>query len=268
LKDILQRLRNERPTILTVTTRSWDAASYDQVGAPMTEMAAAVLGRLPLAGDETVLDAGCGTGRVCELLLDRLPGGRVIAVDADPEMVQFARQNLGDRAEVRRLDLLQLRLDEPVDAVLSTATFHWILDHEQLFARLFESLRPGGRLVAQCGGRGNIASLRRAGEEVGGKRPFVSWFDEWSPPWYYAGPEETIERLEAVGFRSVQAWLQPWPVVPNDPAEYLATVTLGAQVQRLPRELRDDYVQAVLERLDEPVTVDYVRLNLEAVRPM
>ncbi len=247
--------------------RTWDAASYDRVGAPMTEMAAAVLERLPLRGDETVLDAGCGTGRVSELLLERLPRGRVIAVDADEEMVRRARINLAGRAEVLHADLLALELDEPVDAVLSTATFHWVLDHEQLFRRLFAILRPGGHLVAQCGGRGNIGELRDAADAVSKTPEFAAWFEGWQAPWYYAGPEETRQRLEAAGFTDVRTWLQPWPVVPSDPAEYLATVTLGPHVQRLPPELRAEFVEAVLQRQRRPLTVDYVRLNLDATRP-
>jgi len=250
-----------------VTARGWDAASYDRVGGPMTAMAAAVLNRLPLDGHETVLDAGCGTGRVSELLLERLPHGHVIAVDADPEMIRVARQNLGARAEVRSANLLELKLDRPVDAILSTATFHWILDHERLFAQLYAALRPDGRLVAQCGGRGNISELRTIAEAVALEARFAGYFEGWDPPWYYAGPEETADRLKAAGFVDVSTWLEPWPVVPEDPAEYVATVTLGAQVQQLPLELRDDFVDTVLARLSEPITVGYVRLNLEGRRP-
>ncbi len=250
-----------------VTTRDWDADSYDRVGGPMTAMAAAVVGRLVLAGDETVLDAGCGTGRVTELLLERVPHGRVLAVDADPEMVRLARGNLAGRAEVRQVDLLELQLDEPVDAILSTATFHWIHDHQRLFGRLLSALRPGGRLVAQCGGEGNVSELRAAAEAVGAEEPFAPWFDGWSPPWYYAGAEETARRLKAAGFEDERAWLQPWPVRPEDPAEYLATIPLGAQVQRLPERLRDAYVKAVVDRLAEPERIAYVRLNLDARKP-
>lgn len=250
-----------------MTRRTWDAGSYDRIGGPMTAMAAKVLERLPLEGGETVLDAGCGTGQVSELLLERLPRGRVLAVDADPEMVRIAQERLGGRADVFQADLLELDLPEPVDAVLSTATFHWILDHDRLFARLFAALRPGGRLVAQCGGQGNIADLRAAGAEVAAEEPFSRWFTGWSAPWYYAGPEETERRLSAAGFEDVRTWLEPWPVVPDDPAEYLTTIVLGAQVQRLPEDLRPRYVAAVMSRLDQPLTVRYVRLNIDARRP-
>lgn len=247
--------------------RSWDAASYDRVGSPMTEMAAAVLDRIEFRGDESVLDAGCGTGQVSELLLDLVPSGRVLAVDADVDMVGLAAQRLQGRAAVQQADLLELELEAPVDVIVSTATFHWVLDHDQLFASLFDALRPGGRLVAQCGGEGNIAKLRGVADEVADEADFQPHFAGWTAPWYYAGADQTAERLRAAGFTDVRTWLQPWPVEPEDPDAYMATVTLGAQVQHLPEELRDRYVEAVLARLEEPVTVDYVRLNIDARRP-
>lgn len=238
----------------------------------MTSMAQAVLDRLPLVGDEVVLDAGCGTGRVTELLLERLPRGRVLAVDADPDMVRIAAKNLdrpdfAGRVEVRQVDLLGLGLDAAVDAVLSTATFHWVLDHPTLFQQMFTALKPGGRLVAQCGGSGNIAELRRIGEEVGRREEFSEWLRDREAPWYYADPSETAQRLQAVGFEEVRTWLQPWPVVPEDPARYLATITHGAQVQRLPESLRDRYVEAIIGESSRPFTVEYLRLNIEARRP-
>lgn len=133
----------------------WDAETYHRISGPQEAMAREVLDRLPLRGHETVLDAGCGSGRVTALLASRLPRGRVIAVDASPAMVDQARRNLGPRVDVRLADLIELRLGEAVDAVFSTATFHWIVDHERLFRRLADVLKAGGPLVAQCGGKGN-----------------------------------------------------------------------------------------------------------------
>src|SRR5271165_5870613 len=132
--------------------REWDGASYDRISATMEKLGLEVLDRLELRGDEAVLDAGCGSGRITQALVERLPRGRVIAVDESESMVQAARARLGGRAEVRVIDLLELELDAPVDVVFSTATFHWIADHGRLFSRLRAALRTGGRLVAQCGG--------------------------------------------------------------------------------------------------------------------
>ena len=98
-------------------------------------------------------------------MIERLPWGRVIGLDASSSMVAAARERLGPDIDVRVGDLLELELEQPVDAVLSTATFHWIADHERLFARLRAALRPGGQLVAQCGGEGNIDMLRGVANE-------------------------------------------------------------------------------------------------------
>ena len=247
-------------------SRDWDAATYHRVSGPQVEMAGAVLDRLDLRGDETVLDAGCGSGRVTLMLLERLPRGQVVAVDQAASMVEHAREALPpDRATVFQASLTELVLDVPVDAVFSNAVFHWIADHEALFARLFDALLPGGRMVAQCGGRGNVARFHRAAREAAADEPFVRWFEGWEGPWNFAGPEETAERLEAAGFEAVEAWLQPYPVVPDDPGDYLRTVCLGYHLERLPEELRDAYTEAVLERA-EPA-LDYVRLNITARRP-
>jgi trans-aconitate 2-methyltransferase len=246
-------------------SRDWDAAAYHRVSGPQVEWAAALLDRLDLRGDETVLDAGCGSGRVTAMLLERLPYGHVVAVDQAPSMVEHAREALPrDRATVFRAELTELALDEPVDAVFSNAVFHWIADHDRLFARLHAALRPGGRMVAQCGGEGNVARFHRAAREAAAEEPFARHLGGWEGPWNFAGAEATAGRLERAGFDEVETWLEPYPMVPDDPATYLRTVCLGYHLEQLPEELRDAYVAAVLERSDREL--DYVRLNITATR--
>jgi trans-aconitate 2-methyltransferase len=249
-----------------VSGADWNAASYHRVSGPMEAMGLAVLDRLPLVGDETVLDAGCGTGRVTLHLVERLPHGRVIAVDASPGMVAEARAYLGDRVEVRQVDLLELDLDEPVDAVLSTATFHWILDHDLLFDRLHAVLRPGARLVAQCGGHGNIAGVLAAAAEVTQLPQYVAAFAGWTRPSYFATAEATAERLHRSGFDAVECWLEPHPVIPDDPLAYLETIVLRDHLSRLPSGQQGDFAGRVVALLPEPATIDYVRLNIDAGR--
>jgi len=224
-----------------------------------------VLSRLRLSGDELVLDAGCGSGRVTEALIERLPRGRVIAVDASESMVEQARARLGERAEVRHGDLLDLALEEPVDAILSTATFHWIADHERLFARLHAALRPGGQLVAQCGGEGNISVLRSVVMGIVEQAPYAEHFADWRAPWNYAAAEPTRERLLGASFASAECRLISAPRQPEHPREFLATIVLGPHVQQLPEDLRDPFLDDVLAALGEPVVVDYVRLNINAI---
>jgi trans-aconitate 2-methyltransferase len=240
---------------------------YDRIADPLVRWGGAVVDRLALAGDERVLDAGCGSGRVTELLLARLPRGHVIALDASPSMLAEARRRLapaGDRVELVRADLRRpLELDGPVDAVLSTATFHWLPDHDALFRHLAAVLRPGGQLVAQCGGAGCIATVEHAAR--------AAWplADGWPGPWNFATAEATRDRLEAAGFADVHTWLheEPTPLEPGGPLEtYLATVILGAHLERLPASARPAFVRAVAAGLPHPErpVLDYVRLNIVA----
>ena len=243
-------------------SRDWDARTYDRVAGPMTRWGTTVLERLPLTGSEHVLDAGCGTGRVTELLAERLPDGQVVALDGSPAMVEAARARLarfGDRIRYVVADLGRPLPIEPVDAILSTATFHWVPDHDALFANLAAVLRPGGRLVAQCGGEGNIASIQRVLATLG---------DGWRGPLRFEAPAATTARLQAAGFVDVECWLseEPTRFEPGEPLEtYLRTVVLGAHLERLPAAEHDAFVHAVATGLAQPV-IDYVRLNILARR--
>jgi trans-aconitate 2-methyltransferase len=222
-----------------------------------------VLDRLPLVGDERVLDAGCGTGRVTELLAARLPRGRVVALDGSVAMIEAARERLapyGDRIEYLVADLGEpLTIEGTVDAILSTATFHWVPDHDALFANLAAVIRPGGWLVAQCGGVGNIASVKRVLATIG---------DGWIGPAHYETPMATVRRLDAVGFVDIECWLndEPTRFEPGEPLEaFLRTVILGPNLERLPPDERAGFVHEVATRLPDPL-IDYVRLNIVARR--
>lgn len=254
-----------------MTACNWDGSSYDRISGIQQGWGSEVLERLPLAGDERALDAGCGSGRVTEMVLERLPRGHVVAVDASPSMVAKAQQRLAGpgspyagRVEVLRQDLAELELEEPVDAVISTATFHWIPDHDGLFDRIHAAMRPGGRFVAQCGGEGNIDGLRWHARAVLAAAPYAEHFQGWHAPWNYAGAEETERRLRTAGFAEARCWLSLAPSSPEEPREFLRTIVLGPHVQRLPEDLRDRFLDEVLERIGEPVVIDYVRLNIEA----
>lgn len=245
-------------------TREWDAETYQRVSVPHEEWARAVLNRLPLEGKEAVLDAGCGTGRVTRMLVERLPEGRVVAVDGSQAMVERARKVLRPGDETFVADLVELKLPDPVDAIVSSAVFHWIQDHDQLFRRMRAALRPGGRLVAQCGGEGNIDAFRRAGKVVTTRAPYAQHFEDFGDLWHYAGVEETEARLRAAGFTDVRCWLEPWQVTPPEPAEFTRTIMLSGHIDRLPLELHDSFVADVLAAAGEPLRLDYVRLNIDA----
>jgi trans-aconitate 2-methyltransferase len=250
-----------------VTQRTWDAGTYDRVSNVQEAWARTVLDRLTLRGDETVLDAGCGSGRVTELLLERLPDGHVIGVDASEDMIDRARGRLGDRATLIVADLTELELQRPVDAVFSNAVFHWVLDHERLFERMLTALAPGGPLVAQCGGEGNIRRLLSLVDEVAARELFDQHLQGFSRTWSFPNAEDTADRLRAAGFTHVSTWLEPSDVTPDEPEAYLRAVVLGVHLDRLPEELHDGFVHQVMARAGEPMVFDYVRLNIDARRP-
>ncbi len=249
-----------------MSAHDWDATTYDRVSAPQQRWAAEQLDRLELAGDEVVLDAGCGSGKITQELTRRVPHGTVYAVDAAPSMVRHTQEALGDRAIALCQDLVDLALPEPVDVVFSNASFHWIRDHDALFAALHRNMKSDGRLVAQCGGHGNIDRFRRIAEEVAARAPFAPYFTDWVKPWNYATAEETARRLTRAGFADVSCWVEDRPTELDEPRSFIATVCLVRHLDPLPDDLRDPFVDAVLHSFGEPVVLDYVRLNLTARR--
>jgi len=253
-------------------SHEWNAKEYERLGDPMTRWGGQVLERLQLNGDETVLDGGCGTGRVTEQLLAKLPRGKVIGADTSAKMIEEAKQRFAGNPQVTLIvaDLTTIEIPEQVDAILSTATFHWIKDHDKLFSQLATILKPGGQLVAQCGGATNIAGVMAAIEEVMRSPTYAAAFEGWQGPWLYATPEETQERLAHAGFSDIHTWLNPEPTVLNSRQhliDYLVTIILGQHVLRLPQEQHLPFAETVadtlLRRAGQPL-IDYVRLNIVA----
>jgi trans-aconitate 2-methyltransferase len=243
--------------------REWDAVTYDELPLPHHTWGTRLLARLPIRGDETVLDVGAGTGRDTEALLGRLPNGHVIAVDGSRAMLdQLAKRLAGsDRLTVQRADLREpLSLDRPADAVFSVATLHWLPDHDVVFRSLAGVLRPGGLLRIECGGAGNIAEVDRAVTGLG--------FPSLNGAFRFADVADTEASLAAAGFTDIEVNLV------HDPARFqagaqlesfLATVVLGPLLDPMEPLARPDVVRRVAAALPRP-EVDYVRLQMSATR--
>jgi len=255
----------------------WDAGAYDRISTPQQDWAGRVLTRLALDGDETLVDLGCGTGRVTVELASRVPRGRVIAVDLSPAMIAVARDRLrhAPRIALVRADLAALPFDRVADLAFSTATFHWVLDQSRLFREVFGALKPGGRLEAQCGGGANVLRLRERADALMRSPRFAPRFREWREPWVFNEPATAKRLLEAAGFVNVVTGLVEEPTHFEDaPAyrEFLERVVIAHYLACLPEETERnaflDALTAAAERDDPPFTLDYVRLNLSARRPM
>lgn len=258
--------------------REWNAQSYHRVANPHVDWGGPVLDRLELNGDETVIDAGCGTGRLTERLLDRLPNGHVIALDQSQNMLNeaeaYLRPKFGDRVSFRRLDLMELDLDSQADAIFSTATFHWVPDHDRLFRQLYRALRPGGWLVAQCGGGANIARIESRAMHILRSEPYAAAIGAWNGPWNFADEVVTSERMAAAGFVDIETNVIAAPVTMPDAAEYgefLETVVFGTHTARLPTvQQKEEFIGQMVElgaRDHPPFELDYWRLNLQGRKP-
>jgi trans-aconitate 2-methyltransferase len=255
----------------------WDADAYHRLSDPQTAWGQRLLDTVTLRGDEIVIDAGCGTGRLTRLILERLPRGRVIAVDVSQRMLETARRNLESdfhgRVEYLQSDLLDLTLAGVADLVFSTATFHWVPDHPRLFRVLAAALRKEGQLVAQLGGKGNLDRLHARAERIMAEPAYASSFREWERPWRFPDERQAADDLEAAGFREVRAVLFPEPTTFPDAGTYrqfITTVNFRAHLTRISEErLRDEYINRLVAAAatdDPPFTLDYWRLNLRALR--
>ena len=258
--------------------KEWNAESYHRVSAPQTEWGRRLLSRLSVRGDERVIDAGCGTGRLTGELMAMLPRGRVLAIDRSWNMLLTARANLrpqyGSRVSFVRVELPRMPFSAFADLVFSTATFHWIRDHETLFREVLLALRPGGRLFAQCGGGPNLVEAHRLADEVMRLDPFAPYFRDWSGIWEFSTAEEAAERLRRAGFVDVRTSLEPAPTTLADEAsyrEFVTTVIYNPHLALLPEGLVRahfiDEITARAARQQPAFTLDYWRLNLEGRKP-
>jgi trans-aconitate 2-methyltransferase len=254
----------------------WNAGRYHDISTPQQTWGRKVLDRLPLNGTERVLDIGCGTGRLTEELARRVPAGRVVGVDRSPAMLETAAAWLREHAPQTGLVLADgaaLPFQRRFDAIFSGATFHWIHDHAALFRSIVTALRPGGRLVAQCGGGPNLALLyARAGRLMRDAR-FARYFEDWSEPTYFADVDGTKRQLAAAGFVDVDVSLEAAPTPfdgPDQFREFIAHVCVRHQGARLPNPERQSFLRDLTVAAagdSPPFTLDYWRLNIEARRP-
>ena len=254
----------------------WNAGLYHEISSPQQAWGRRVMERLALAGTEHVLDIGCGSGRLTEEIAALVPAGRVVGVDRSVAMLEHAASWLRERAPRASLvlaDASALPFRRVFDAAFSAATFHWVHDHAALFRSIITALRPGGRLVAQCGGGPNLATLYGRAARMMDEPRFARYFEEWSEPAYFADVETTERRLKAAGFIDVQVSLEPAPTrfdAPDQYRDFIANVCLRHHGARLPNAERQSFLRdlTVAAARDSPAfTLDYWRLNLEGRRP-
>ncbi len=269
----------------------WDAERYHRVSNPQLEWGRRVLRRLAPQPGERILDIGCGTGRLTAELVAALGEGTVVAVDRSEAMLREASAQAadppgphrlsegsdGDQPPVRvcfvRADGAALPFVDAFDAVLSTATFHWILDHNQLFASIYRALAPGGRLVAQCGGGANLGRLLARAGVLASSPALARHFRGWRGPWEFADVPTTLARLDHAGFTAIDVSLEPAAATFGDRAsfrEFVSCVCLKDHLTRIPDADRASFLDTLADQAEgdsPPFTLDYWRLNLAGTKP-
>jgi trans-aconitate 2-methyltransferase len=266
----------------------WDAQTYHNLSDPQVEWGRRVLARLNPIPGERILDLGCGSGRLTIELASALGQGQIVALDRSPSMLAEAAVRLSERvpppgprpAGSRGVDIHLVRGDgshlpfvDAFDAVFSTATFHWIGDHDLLFSSIYRALAPGGRLVAQCGGGPNLSVLLTRAHRLMDEPRFSRWFEGWGDPWNFADVPATRLRVERAGFTAIQVSLEPAPISLADAESYvrfLSCVCVRHHVARLPEDEQPLFLDALARdaaRDDPPFTLDYWRLNIAATKP-
>jgi trans-aconitate 2-methyltransferase len=234
--------------------KAWDGVAYDALPLPHEQWGIRTIAALNLQPTETLLDAGCGTGRDAQLALVQLPNGSLVCVDQSSTMLDQCRTRFGrdSRVSIFEGDLDQLLPVEPgsIDAIMSVAALHWLADHNNVWNHFYAALKPGGRIATDSGGFGNLAKTLALVPQIDQSIKF--------PDWYYANITSTEELLKAAGFIDIQVSLRPHPTPLPDKetlATYLKTLVF--------REWTDDQITKMSELLTDN-TLDYVRLEVRA----
>jgi trans-aconitate 2-methyltransferase len=254
----------------------WNSSVYHRLSEPQVSWGKKVLGRLQLRGDEVVLDAGCGTGRLTADLLEALPRGRVVGVDLSQNMLGTAREHLsrkfGARVSFVACDLQRVPFVGSFDGIVSTAAFHWVPDHDCLFAHLYRALVPGGWLEAQCGGGPNLRRLRDRTDGLAATPKFARHFAGFREPWVFQDANGAAECLQRAGFVAVETSIEEALTVLGSAEEYrefVPNIILRQHLQNLPPDLGAEFLETLTEQAaedDPPFSLDYWRLNLRGRR--
>jgi trans-aconitate 2-methyltransferase len=277
LKSQISDLKSpRRPT----PAATWNAADYAANSVVQQAWARELITKLNLRGDERVLDVGCGDGKVTAEIARALPCGSVMGVDASAEMIAFARKTFPS-SEISNLkfqitDARQISFGKKFDCIFSNAALHWVDDHEKILRGAAACLRPGGRLVVSCGGKGNAHDVFLAlRPEIRLKR-WREFFRKMPTPYFFYAPDDYEKWLPKFGFKIQNVQLAPKDAT-YDGAEGFATwlrTTWIPYIQRVPENLREEFIKAVTERYvaKHPpdkigqVHVRMVRLEIDAVK--
>ena len=258
----------------------WDAEDYSRNSSAQHVWARELIAKLHLAAGESVLDIGCGDGKVTCEIASLVGDGRVVGIDSSPEMVEFARRELGGSSPnvtFSVCDACALPFDQEFDVIFSNATLHWVIDHRPVLRGISRALKPGGRVLLQMGGRGNAAEILALMDAMPDDPRWRRYFPERVAGYGFYGPEEYVPWLREAGLTPVRVELLERDMAQAGKeglASWIRTTWLP-YTQRVPEADRDDFVSDVVDRYVESHPADSEglvhvlmrRLEVEATKP-
>ena len=261
-------------------TARWNAADYAANSVVQQTWARELIAPLRLRGDEHVLDVGCGDGKVTAEIARAMPRGEVVGVDASADMIAFAQQNFSAKQnpnlEFRVMDARHVSFAGKFDLVFSNAALHWVDDHQAFLRGAASVLKPGGRLILSCGGKGNAHDVFLALRPEMRLNRWRKFFRNLAKPYFFYSPADYEKWLPRFGFKSNRLQLAPKDAVYNGRdgfAAWLRTTWLP-YVQRVPEDLQKEFIGGIADRYlakhppdaDGRVHVRMVRLEIDAVK--
>jgi trans-aconitate methyltransferase len=256
----------------------WNAEDYAQHSSAQQGWARELIPKLNLQGHESVLDIGCGTGRVTAEIASHLPDGDVLGVDNSAEMLVLAREEFPwskyPNLSFQELDARELAFEAEFDIIFSNAALHWLQDHRPVLTGISRGLKLGGRILLQMAGQGNAASLRTVLDELIHTEEWQQYFADFSFPYGFYGPELYTMWLREAGMHPLRVELIPKEMSYPDRAglEGWLRTTWLPYTERVPADLRDAFIAELVDRylVEYPVDskgqvyVSMVRLEVEA----
>jgi len=258
----------------------WDAAEYARNSAAQQGWALELIEKLGLSGEESVLDLGCGDGKISAEIARRVPAGRVLGVDSSEDMIGLSRRSFPasgyPNLRFQRGDARALEFDARFDVVFSNATLHWVRDHGPVLKGAARSLRPGGRILFQMGGRGNGAEIFEVARQMVASGEWGRFFVGFEFPWGFYGPDDYLPWCAAAGLRLRRVELLPRTMLQKG-VEGLSgwiRTTWMPYTERVPEDRREAFIQEASARYMElhppdaegNVGVGMIRLEVDAVK--
>jgi trans-aconitate methyltransferase/flavin reductase (DIM6/NTAB) family NADH-FMN oxidoreductase RutF len=258
----------------------WNARDYASNSSVQKTFGVELIEKMHLKGNESVLDIGCGDGKLSEMIAERIPDGHVIGIDNSPDMISYAKETYGKIRNLKfmQVDAQKMLFDDTFDIVFSNAALHWVKDHKALLAGVKKGLKPGGRIFFQMGGRGNVNDIIAAITETTSMPEWKGHFKDTGSPYNFYGPDEYRMLLKHAGLEPVRMELIPKDMKFDSKdglASWVRTTCLPYTLL-VPDENRDSFIDRIVGHyllknpadIDGTIHIKAVRLEIEAIKPV